>query len=424
MRRSWLVLLILIVLGVLLWQGGRHLWAWYHYRAGRSDLERYHSEEALAHLNACLEVWPGSATAHLLACRAARRTQDFEQARQHLHECQRLEGQPSTDSTLEEALLDAAMGKLDKVAASLESWLDREPALGPLIWEALVEGYTRMYRVRDALSCLDRWLEAEPENVQAFFLRGNIWRHIHSGRRAVPDYRRVVKRDPERRDARKWLAFSLMQIGQFQEAVKHLEALRGQPPQDPEVLVRLARCKSKLGQLGPARRLIDEVLGAHPGDWLALRTRGQLALLERQPAEAERWLRRAVRAWGHDYESQYALYLALVQQGKNAAARAQSKTAEQLKKRLERMAEIQNHEMSSRPHDARLHCELGTLLLQLGHTEIGLRWLHSALHQDPPNYAPAHAALADYHAAHGQPDQAAYHREQARSTSASSSKTP
>src|SRR6266567_2778388 len=70
--------LILLVVGVAAALAVPHLRAWYHFRAGRTALERYHSEEALDHFNKCLEVWPDSADVHFLASRAARRTEDYE----------------------------------------------------------------------------------------------------------------------------------------------------------------------------------------------------------------------------------------------------------------------------------------------------------------------------------------------------------
>ena len=52
--------------------------------------------------------------------------------------------------------------------------------------------------------------------------------------------------------------------------------------------------------------------------------------------------------------------------------------------------------MASRPDDPALHCELGELLLRSGHREEGLRWLHSALRQDP-QFEPARKALAEFY---------------------------
>jgi tetratricopeptide (TPR) repeat protein len=413
MRRFWLILIVVaVVLGGIYWLAGPHLWAWYHFNAGQSALERYHAEDALSHLEACLDVWPSSATAHLLACRAARQTGDFARAKQHLDECQRLEVDPSSASLLEFELLKVSGGKLD-LEGRLESLADTDPALAPLIWEALAEGYLRVYRIRDALTCLDKWLRFQPDNVQALFLQGNIWRQVRSHGRAVSSYRRVVELDPQRLDARQYLAFCLMEDGQYDEAITQLNTLRRQRPDDPDVLARLARCQSKRRQLDAARKVLAEVLEKHPDHALSLRTRGQLALMEREPAEAEHWLRKAVHLWPYDYESQYALFLALTQQGKKAAAQEQSKTTEALKKRQERIGAIKSHDMSLRPRDPALHCELGTLLIEVGHAEVGLGWLESALQLDP-NYGPAHAALARHYADHGDAAKAAFHRKEAQ----------
>src|SRR6266542_7144163 len=112
LHRPLLLLTVLGVLGGAVAVGGPHLWALYHFRAGRADLEHYRAEEALAHFNNCLKVWPDSADAHLLASRAARRADDYEAADQHLRECQRLRGGPSDDTAFEWALLRASAGDL------------------------------------------------------------------------------------------------------------------------------------------------------------------------------------------------------------------------------------------------------------------------------------------------------------------------
>ncbi len=417
--RRWAILLVtLAVLGGVLWLGGRHVWAWYHWRAGRAALDQYHGQEALNHLGASLEVWPASAATHLLAARAARRAGEDQLAREHLQECYRLEGDVSPEAAFEDALLSAATGYLDEVEASLESAMEQDPTRAPLVWEALAVGYLRIYRIRDALITLERWLGHQPDNPQALFLQGEVWRHVHKLDKAIPGYRRVVQLDPQHPSARRWLVICLMEGGQFKEAAGHLDVLRRDHPDDPDLRVRLARCRSKMGQVDAARAILDRVLADHPDHRLGLRWRGQLALMENKPAEAERWLRRAARVSPYDYEVHYALFQALVQQGKKAQAQAQSRRAEDLKQRLERLGKIQTHDMSMRPHDPAVHCEMGTLLIGLGYPDLGCGWLHSALRQKA-DYAPAHAALADYYAAHGDPGQAAEHRRRAAAAAGS-----
>jgi predicted Zn-dependent protease len=191
--------------------------------------------------------------------------------------------------------------------------------------------------------------------------------------------------------------------------VPHLEYLRSRRPDDPEVPARLAWCLSRAGRMKQARELLTGVLAEHPNHGLSLRTMGDIAQLAGDMPEAEKWLRRALAVLPNDYSTNWALFQALQQQNKTSEAKAQSLRVEELKKLLDRLGEITSHAMAGRPHDPALHCELGKLLLELGHKELGERWLLSALHQDP-RYQPAHLALADYYHDQGDAEKEATHR--------------
>jgi tetratricopeptide (TPR) repeat protein len=391
--RFWLTLGLAGLLVGGAWLAGRQMWAWYHWRAARLAIERFAGDDARQHLGCCLAVWPNSTATHVQATRAARLAGDLEEAEKHLSLSQRLEKTDSPEQMLEAALIRAETGDLDAVEPYLEARREADPAEAPFICAALAQGYSRMYRIRDALSCLNGWLQRHPDEIEALFLRAEVLRKVRALAPAADDYRRVVELAAERHDARRWLTFCLLEIGQLDEALRHVELVRRHWPDDPEVLVLLARCQSKQGQFGPARQTLDGVLATHPTNSLALRSRGQLALLEEDWADAETWLRRALEVQPNDYEAHAGLHLALKRQGQAAAARAQLDQAEDLKTRLERLTEISTRDMSARPHDPALHCELGRLLLGLGYPALGRSWLLSALHQDP-QFAPAQAALA------------------------------
>jgi predicted Zn-dependent protease len=413
MRRRWLWLLVPVFLGLALWLAIPQLQAWHHWAAAQTAMDRYHSAEALDHLNHFLKIRPDSVPAHLMACRASRRLGNFAEAQEHLEACQDLEDPLSAECDLEGQLLSAAAGHLESVESFLETWMGRHPTEAPLAWEALAEGYLCVYRIPDALRCLALWLERQPDNPQALFLRAKVAWQLGSHKRALPDYKRVVELDPDRADARRRLALCLLETGQFTEALTHLEVLRRRQPDDPELLASLARCQGKLGHFKAAHQTLENLMDRLPDYGLALRTRGQLALWEHQPAEAVTWLRRAVKALPHDYEAQFALTQALQQQGLAAEALAQTQITETLKKRLERMDEIKRKVMPERPHDPAVHCELGQLLLDLGHADVGRDWLLSALQLDP-DYRPAHAALAEYYSSRGNAVRAAEHRQKAQ----------
>ena len=97
--------------------------------------------------------------------------------------------------------------------------------------------------------------------------------------------------------------------------------------------------------------------------------------------------------------------------------------ADAIKDRADRVAEITTRQLSARPHDPALHCELGKLCLQGGQLEVGESWLLSALRQGP-NYRPAHAALADYYRQRGDSERAEEHRRRAEAPAAASAAGP
>jgi Tfp pilus assembly protein PilF len=61
------------------------------------------------------------------------------------------------------------------------------------------------------------------------------------------------------------------------------------------------------------------------------------------------------------------------------------------------------------PSDPAPRHEAGVILFRNGQEQEGLRWLASALQQDP-NHRPTHELLVEYFEKHGQPEKAAQHR--------------
>ena len=72
-----------------------------------------------------------------------------------------------------------------------------------------------------------------------------------------------------------------------------------------------------------------------------------------------------------------------------------------------RVAALTSQIMAS-PHAPAPRCEVGEVFLKIGNEKEGLRWLNSALQQDPHHQA-THRVLRDYYRAKGQPDRAEPH---------------
>jgi tetratricopeptide (TPR) repeat protein len=382
LRRRGLLVVLVLLLGIAIGAGPRLL-AWYHLRRGQAELQQYHAEEAQRHLDACLKLWPRNVTAHLLAARAARRLDDYEQAEEHLRQAQREQHEPSEELLFEWALHRASLGDLDRTESYLLPITREDSERAFLACEALTEGYRRTYRIPQALLVLGVWLERQPDNVRALLLRAYLWGQVNVYRQAIPDYQRVLEQQPQREDVRRWLAVCLMESSDWEEALSYLEDQYRRHPQDVETRVYLARCWRQLGEDQKAREMLQAVLVERPDHPLALRTLGEAFLQESQPAEAETWLRRAVAASPNDFRSQWFLYQALGKQQKTTEAEEQLDKTQKLGLRWKRFETITQHELSARPHDAELQAELGTLLLDFGYTEAGRNWLLSALKHDP-----------------------------------------
>jgi tetratricopeptide (TPR) repeat protein len=426
LRSRWRVPIVLAISAVLIAGASPFLWAGYHWLAGRSALRRYHGEEARGHFDRCLRVWPWSRSpdVYLLAARAARRQGDLEEADRRLHECQELQGDNVTPETaLEWGLLHATGGDLETKEDWLKDQARQNPELTPLILEALIEGYTRTSRVLDALRAADQWLQADPDNVQALYLRANLHRHVGAAQKTVPDYRRVVELDPTRHEARWRLALALVETGHYEEALQHLKVLRQRRRDDEEIEVREALCLHRLGQGREARALLDSILARHPDNAQALLIRGQIAQADGQLPEAEKRLRRAAALLPYDYKAQWALWDCLRQEEKTDQAQKQHAYTEALYDRRQRQTEIMTHLLPSRPSDPALQCELGNLLIQLGQPDAGVGWLLSAVRLDEHN-VPALEALGSYYDQRGEKDRAEDYRRQARESSRVSTSRP
>jgi tetratricopeptide (TPR) repeat protein len=383
---------LLALAGVLGYLGRGPLWRHLQRRAVLQALSRRDFAGAGARLARCLESWPGDAEWHLLAARAARCAGDHEEAGRSLDRCARLGGDRA-GIALERALLVAQTGDPAPVEGYLRSLLRKKPAEEDLILEALAQGYLHAQRLPEALHCLDRWLEHQPDNVEALLLRGQVLESWNDPEEAIASFRRAVAVDGEDEQARRRLALALVRADRANEAIEHLEVLRRQCT-DAEVLLGLARSRRSLGQVAQARRLLDEVLALQPRNAEALSERGKLALQTGRAAEAEGPLRQALALAPYDRETNYTWYLCLRQLGRAAEAARALETVQRIRADRQRVSELRR-KVAASPREASLRCEVGLIFLRNGQTREGLRWLHSALQLDP-GHAEARQALARY----------------------------
>ncbi len=414
------MLVILISAGAGL--AGIHLWAGYHFRAAQSSLERYRSLEAQTHLRACLVVWPRHAEGLLMATRAARRLEAFEEAEQFLDRYRAVRGEDD-DLLLERVLLRAESGDVDQVSGLCRALVEQDHPATPLILEALAHSYMRLYRLGEAAACLKLWQDRQPDNFQAFFMEGLLHEQGGHAQAALESLSRAVRLDPEYEEARQHMAWFLVQQRRGEEALPHLEYLCQRQPDNLVIRVHLAQCRLQLGHEAEAVRILDAVLARQPDLPLALSERGKLAWQAGQVTEAETWLRQAAALQPGDYQTHYLFSQCLSQSGKMAEYKEELARVKQLEQDMRRLDQIVNGAMQQAPHNPALHYEAGMIALRGGAPADALRWWRNAIKEDP-KYAPAHLALAYYYHQAGDNARATHHRQLARqATSAGTAAT-
>jgi tetratricopeptide (TPR) repeat protein len=409
-RTALLAGLLVVLLAVAGYFGGRRLWADSHFRAARQALERRDFDAARTHLAVCLAVWPDDTATHLLAARCARLAEHYGEAEEHLARCRALAG-PTPATTLEAALLSVQRGQFGEAEPFLKRTVTPEHPDAPVVLEALALGYARTGRLLDLLEATELWLQVRPEDSQALRWQGYARERLGDSEGAWPCYERAVAADPDNDEARLLLAQMLLHLVRTQEALSHFEHLRQRRPQDPAVLLGLARCSRVLGRPDNAEQVLADLLARHPENAEALAERGKLALDADRLSEAEGWLREAVALAPDNREALFNLIHCLARLGKTEEVQTRRPQLRQLETDLARV-NVLLVTIARNPNDPAPRQEVGVLCLRHGRDEEGLRWLRGAL-KVAPWHQPTHAALADYYERRGRPDLAAAHRRQA-----------
>jgi tetratricopeptide (TPR) repeat protein len=386
-------------------------WSYWQEQQGLQAKAEERFDDAQRHVDSALKVRPRSTALHLLAARVARQRGAFAEAEQHLSRCQQLGGM-TEPLQLEWLLLRCHRGEMDELAPLLLSAVDHGHPESTSILETLAAVYIRQARYHEAMQCLNRWIDLDPQSARALDSRGWLYNQFDGREPAIADYERALQIQPGRSAVRMRLADVLLKSLRHGEAAAHLERLRAEQPDNPAVMARLAQCWAALSRAEEARLLLDQLLAAHPENFDALLQRAKLDLAAGNFADAEQRLRRALEQSPRDLDARYSLYLSLEGQG-NRQREAQEELARwgQHRDARVRLTNLLQTELPEHPSNPNLAEEAGELFLQIGEDQRGLYWLHRALAIDPGHGA-SHRALAGYYERTGNAATAEEHRRQ------------
>jgi tetratricopeptide (TPR) repeat protein len=370
------------------------------------EMERRDFARAYVQLGLCLRLAADDAAVQLLSARCARRGKSYVVAEKHLAACARLEG-ATPEVELEQMLLQVQQGRLKPAEPTLLSLVDQDHPDSLLILEALTEGYMLSARLDPALRCIERWLVCQPRSIQALLWRAALRERTGSFPSAAADYEQVLRLDPNHGPTRLHLAQLLLDGNRAAEARPHFERLYERDPDNPQVLLGLARCRRSDGQPTEAARLLDRLPRAAASDVVALVERGQVAQGLGRTQEAEQSLRRAVAVAPNDPAAQYALYGVLRKRNSPEAATV-LQSWERLDRKVKLLEELKPRLLKD-PENLELRRRVGTLCLETGRNDEGIWWLESIVLEGRADRN-VHELLAAYYERHGQPDSAARHR--------------
>jgi predicted Zn-dependent protease len=393
------------VLGCVLAVAGpaiyRHFWAEFHSRRAEESLARSLRvkgsaplAEARSHLACCLRVWPNNGRVHFLMAQAARRAGDLDDAARSLRRAEQASWVVEAID-LEKTLAGVQQGDLERAEPVLVSFVQRDHPDKLLILEALAQGCRRTYQLPRALAHLSTWLEAQPDSVRALVWRGETLLLLGRVRDALADYRKAVEFDPEDDEVRLKAAELFLGFHQPQEASTHFTELLNRHPDHGEALFGLARCRAEQGDTAGAVKLLDRLLSLQPEHPGALAERGKIALESGSPQDAEKWLRRAARLAPFERATLYTLHRCLTVNGHTKEAEECMACIRKVDEDRKRLDELRTAIMKA-PHDASLRCEMGVILLRNGQDKEGVRWLESAL-REQPGYGAARQALEEHY---------------------------
>src|SRR5260370_27141986 len=154
----------------------------------------------------------------------------------------------------------------------------------------MAEGYWNYNPLHAAMICLNKWLDLQPGNIRALYLRGEVQVASHRFTEAANDYRACLESEPTNSDFRFKLASALLEQGVADQALLHFQELRERFPDNDLFSWGIARCEIKLGNTDQAKELLDALIAAHPNIAEGWRERGKLRLEEEDHDTGERFL--------------------------------------------------------------------------------------------------------------------------------------
>jgi tetratricopeptide (TPR) repeat protein len=255
--------------------------------------ELVRAEEILQRLH---RLDSGNPRVSFLLARCLRRLQRPDQAEEVLRQARQL-GYPESEWARELVLNESGKGFHPSSAAALLQLLKDNPDDIDVL-QALGKGYASIHNWSQAEEYLTRWIELQPDNIEAWLERGHVRRaaleddHGQNNDKAAADFQEVLHRVSDHFEARLTLAQCLLSDAKMAPAKREFLICKQLAPGRSEPLIGLAVCAVEEQNLEQAQSLLVQALKREPNSLTALAMQGDLCLRRQQYADAISYFQR------------------------------------------------------------------------------------------------------------------------------------
>jgi tetratricopeptide (TPR) repeat protein len=402
-----------VLAAALAWWSLQYAQARQNWNEARQALEQQDADRARVCVAPCLARWPDRIEVRLLAARAARVAEQYDEAEEHLAACERT-SDADVEVRRERALLQAQQGDYRAALALFAPGGLGNPEIPLDVLAAVACGYESTFYYGQAVDLLARVVQQGSDHVQGNLVLGRVLIRMRWAEPARKCFETAVHRLPNARAPRLRLTECLLDLGDLADASVHLAVLGEHWPDDAEVAMAQARLQVYQGDPVAAQATLQRLLERQPKHTAALVEMGRLEYRHGEPAAALRWLEQAVQcnpdlpaAW----EMMAFCHEAASQDAQARRCRAEMDRAQHALGEATRLKALATQERSN---DLDLRNEIADHYERLHEPATAIRWRFCALQIDPDHLA-THAALARLFAGNGQPHLAAYHQARSRS---------
>jgi len=295
-------------------------------------------------------------------------------------------GLESAELDMERGLALFDLGRFQEAKPILESRPTKETI------SALTFLHLNLFEMDEALRDLNTWTMLDPENPLPHALCGDMWVQAPDYGKAAEAFRRAVELDRDNLEVRTKLASSLRELGQLDHASRILRQCDTEEPNNPTVMLLLARCEADSGDVVAARSLLERLIDAHPNLPAALVESGKIDLENGDFESAANLLRRAVQLDPRSDSALYNLASALKRLGRDDDAAEPLNRWSAVQELRRRLRDLLDH-IEEDPTDVESHAAAGAVCLELGDSAQAARHITAVLAREP-DHAAARQLLA------------------------------